>query len=119
MVISDAIKKGMYELKNENIEEPKLKTRLLMQYVLNKPRQYIIVNDMQELTEREEKEYFNGIKKLREGTPIEHITHQKEFMKLNFFVNEDVLIPRQDTEILVEEVIRIARKIRAKKIGSR
>lgn len=116
MKIMDAIKKGMIELKNENIEYPKLKSRLLMQFTLNKPRQYVIVNDMQELNENEEKRYFNAILKVKKGVPLEHITHQKEFMKLNFFVNENVLIPRQDTEILVEEVIKIAKKINGKKI---
>ena len=110
MTIMEAIKKGMIELKNENIETPKLKARLLMQFTLNKPRQYIIVNDLNELTKKEEAQYFSSIKKMREGVPLEYITHQREFMKLNFFVNENVLIPRQDTEILVEEVIKIAQK---------
>ena len=116
MTIMEAIKKGMIELKNENIESPKLKSRLLMQFILNKPRQYVIVNDMKELNQNEEKKYFDAIKKMRQGIPLEHITHQKEFMKLNFFVDENVLIPRQDTEILVEEVIKIAQKTNAKKI---
>ena len=49
MTIIELIKKGMIELKNSNIESPKLKARLLMQFILKKPRQYIIVNDMQEL----------------------------------------------------------------------
>lgn len=110
MKIKEAIEKGAVALKVENIESPKLKARMLMQFILNKPRQYIIVNDMQELSKGLEQEYFEGIAKLRQNIPIEHITHQKEFMKLNFFVNESVLIPRQDTEILVEEVIRIAKK---------
>ena len=116
MTISDAIKKGMIELKNGNIEEPKLKSRLLMQYVLNETRQYVIVNDMEQLDKVKEKQYFEEIKILKKGVPIEHITHQKEFMKLNFFVDKNVLIPRPDTEILVEEVINIAKKINAKKI---
>lgn len=116
MTIMEAIKKGMIELKNENIESPKLKSRLLMQFALNKPRQYVIVNDMEELNENEEKKYFDAILKIRKGNPIEHITHQKEFMKLNFFVDKNVLIPRQDTEILVEEVIKIAHKTNAKKV---
>ena len=116
MTIMEAIKKGMIELKNANIESPKLKSRLLMQFILNKPRQYVIVNDMKELNLSEEKKYFNSIAKMRKGIPLEHITHQKEFMKLNFFVDENVLIPRQDTEILVEEVIKIAQKTNAKKI---
>lgn len=116
MTIMEAIKKGMIELKNSNIESPKLKSRLLMQFTLNKTRQYVIVNDMEELNKSDEKKYFDAILKIRKGIPLEHITHQKEFMKLNFFVNENVLIPRQDTEILVEEVIKIAQKTNAKKI---
>ena len=116
MKIKEAIDKGAISLKVENIESPKLKARMLMQFILNKPRQYILVNDMQELSNGLEQEYFEGIDKLKCNIPIEHITHQKEFMKLNFFVNENVLIPRQDTEILVEEVIQIAKKTNGKKI---
>jgi len=116
MTIAEAMKKAMNELKNENIEFPKLKARLLMQFVLNVSRQYVIVNDMEEFDKNKEKQYFLLVRKLRQGFPIEHITHQKEFMKLNFFVDENVLIPRQDTEILVEEVINIAKKNNCKKI---
>ena len=116
MTIAEALKKGMIELKNANIESPKLKSRLLMQFTLNKPRQYVIVNDMEELNKNIEKKYFDAILKMKNGIPIEHRTHQKEFMKLNFFVDESVLIPRQDTEILVEEVISIAKRINARKI---
>ena len=116
MTISEIIKKGMIELKNVNIEEPKLIARLLMQYVLNESRQYVIVNDMEQLDKAKEKQYLEEIKILKKGVPIEHITHQKEFMKLSFFVDKNVLIPRQDTEILVEEVINIAKKNNAKKI---
>lgn len=116
MTILEALRKGMIDLKIANIEEPNLKSRLLMQYVLNVSRQYIIVNDMEELSKLKEKQYFDAMKLLKSGIPIEHITHQKEFMKLNFFVDSSVLIPRQDTEILVEEVIKIAKKINAKTI---
>ena len=116
MTLSETIKKGMIELKNENIEEPKLKARLLMQYILNESRQYVIVNDMEQLDKAKERQYFKKIEILKKGVPIEHITHQKEFMKLSFFVDKNVLIPRQDTEILVEEVINIAKKNNAKKI---
>mgnify|MGYP005767748681 FL=1 len=114
--IKEAIEKGMIELKVDNVEMPKLKARLLMQFILKKDRQYVIVNDMNNLTVAQEKKYFEYIKKLRKGIPLEYITHQREFMKLNFFVDENVLIPRADTEILVEEVIKIAKKMRAKKI---
>lgn len=116
MTISEAIRKGMIELKNGNIESPNLKARLLIQFILNKTRQYIIVNDKMEIDKQSEQKYFEEIKKMREGVPLEHITHQKEFMKLNFFVDEHVLIPRQDTEILVEEVIKIVKDTNSKKI---
>ena len=116
MELKKVIEKGAISLKVANIESPKLKARMLMQFILNVPRQYIIVNDMQGISEDIQKEYFKAIEQLKQNIPIEHITNQKEFMKLNFFVNKNVLIPRQDTEILVEEVIDIAKKINAKKI---
>jgi len=116
MTIRETLKKGMMELKNNNISEPKLKARLIMQYILNKPREYLLVYDNNTLTLRQEVDYFKAIKKIIKGIPLQHITHQQEFMKMNFYVNSDVLIPRPDTEVLVEEVIEIARKINAKKI---
>ena len=116
MTIKQALIKGVTVLKLEKISTPKLKARLLLQYVLKKPRQYLIVYDNQQLTDKEEQEYLKYVELLTQGEPIEHITHQKEFMKLNFYVDENVLIPRQDTEVLVEEVIKIAKKIKTKKI---
>ena len=116
MNIRQIIEKGAIELKINRIEMPKTKARMLIQFILNKPRQYIIVNDQKNLEKETEETYFKCIDMLKQGMPIEHITHQKEFMKLNFYVDENVLIPRQDTEILVEEVIDIAKKMKAKKI---
>lgn len=116
MQIKEVVRKGMIKLKTNNIEEPNLKSRLLMQYILNKPREYLLVHDDKQLTLRQEVNYFKAIKKLLDGEPLQHITHRQEFMKLMFYVDENVLIPRPDTEILVEEVIKIAKKISAKKI---
>lgn len=116
MLIKEAIRKGMISLKTNNIQEPNLKSRLLMQYILNKPRQYLLIHDNEELTNKQEKAYLENIEKMIKGVPLQHITHSQEFMKMNFYVNENVLIPRPDTEILVEEVINIAKKTNAKKI---
>ena len=116
MTIKETIRKGMIILKTNNVTEPNIKSRLIMQYVLNKPREYLVVYDKKELTLRQEVNYFKAIKKLCQGIPIQHITNRQEFMKMTFFVDENVLIPRPDTEILVEEVIKIAKKINAKKI---
>ena len=116
MTIREAINKGAIELKIKSIDSPKLKARLLMQFILNETRQYLVVYDKKQITQQQEENYFKAINKLTKGIPIQHITHSQEFMKLNFYVDNNVLIPRQDTEILVEEVIKIAKKINAKKI---
>lgn len=116
MTIREAIGKATIQMKTKNIDSPKLKARLTMQFLLKQTRQYVMVYDEQELTQEQQNKYFKQIEKLAKGIPLQHITHQQEFMKMNFYVNEKVLIPRPDTEILVEEVIQIAKKINAKKI---
>lgn len=116
MTIREAISKASLQFKTKNIEAPKLKARLLMQFILKQTRQYIIVYDEKNLTLKQEKRYFEKVEKIIQGIPLQHITHQQEFMKMNFYVSKDVLIPRPDTEVLVEEVIKIAKKINAKKI---
>lgn len=110
MTIKEALSKGTIMLKNNNVESPKLKARLLLQYVLKQTRQYIIVYDNKEINKKEQFEYFVNIEKLTTGVPLQHITHSQEFMKMDFFVDENVLIPRPDTEILVEETIKISKK---------
>lgn len=116
MTIKETLNKGMIMLKSNNIESPKLKARLLLQYILKKPRQHLIVYDNEQITKKEQWEYFVNIEKLSKGVPLQHITHLQEFMKMDFYVNENVLIPRPDTEILVEEIIKIASKFEKTKI---
>ena len=116
MNIRQAINKAMVKLKTNKIESPNLKARMLMQFVLDKPRQYILVRDDEELDLNTLNKYLETVDKLCENIPIEHITHMKEFMKMNFYVDENVLIPRQDTEVLVEEVIEIAKRNNSIKI---
>ena len=116
MTIGETLKRGRIKLKTNGISEPNLKARLLLQFILNKTRQQLLVYDNEILNLRQEVDYFKGIRKIIEGVPLQHITHEQEFMRLNFYVNEKVLIPRPDTEILVEEVIDIAKRIKVKKI---
>lgn len=116
MNIREAIKTGMNMIKEKNIEDATLKSKMIMENVLGQNRQYIIANDLNQLDYEQEKEYFFEIEKLLENNPIEYITNKKEFMNLKLYVNQDVLIPRQDTEILVEEVINILQNIKAENI---
>lgn len=112
MTIKQAMEKAIVNLKLEKISSPILKSRMLMQYIVQKSKEYLVIHDDQKLTTKQEEEYIKGIKLIQKGMPIEYIIHQKEFMKLNFYVDKNVLIPRQDTEILVEEVIKIAKEVR-------
>lgn len=116
MTIKQTLTKGTIILKSNNIDSPKLKARLLLQYVLKKTRQYLIIYDNEEVGKKEQWEYFVNIDKLAKGVPLQHITHTQEFMKMDFYVDENVLIPRPDTEILVEEVINIAKRMGKSKI---
>ena len=105
MKINEIIKKGIDELKENNIEEPILKMRILVANIINKNKEYITTHGEDVLDEDSKKEILSGIDKLKKHLPIQYITKNQEFMKLKFYVNENVLIPRSDTEILVEEVI--------------
>ncbi len=112
MTIKEALNKGTFMLKNNNIETPKLKARLLLQFTLNKTREYLIIYDNESISQDKEVLYFKYIDKLIQGIPLQYITNTQEFMKMSFFVNDNVLIPQPDTEILVEETIKIARNIK-------
>lgn len=99
------------KLKENNIEDYGLKTKLLICKTINKPKEYLIIHDKEELTEEQILEIKNNVNKIIEGVPIQYITNNQEFMGVNFFVNENVLIPQPDTEILVEEVINLAKNM--------
>lgn len=116
MTIREVLIYCINKLKKENIEEPILKAKILVANILKQNKEYLIINEQKTIKEEE----FNKIKekteKIIKGMPIQYITNNQEFMGLNFFVNENVLIPQPDTEILVEETIKIAKETNANKI---
>ena len=111
MTIKELLNQGIIMLKNEGIDSPKNKARLILEYTLKKSREYLIIYDKQEVTPKQRDLYIKNIKKIIKGIPLQYITGIQEFMKMKFFVTKDVLIPQPDTEILVEEVIKIAQTI--------
>ena len=66
----------------------------------------LVINHTQEIPEDKIQEFKSGLQKIKEQVPIQYITNHQEFMKLDFYVDENVLIPQPDTETLVEEVIK-------------
>lgn len=96
---------GVKRLKEAGIKEADLDARLLLEYVCHTDRNTLLAHPEQVVTEEQEISYVNHLKKREKRVPLQHITGHQEFMGLNFYVNQYVLIPRQDTENLVEEVM--------------
>ena len=108
MQVKRDLEEAVKILKDNNIDEAIIKAKIVLCMVLKIEKEYIIINDSKEMAKEDEEKYFQYINKLKNGIPLQYITNNQEFMKLNFFVDENVLIPRADTEILVEEVISLA-----------
>lgn len=105
MNINELLIYGRKYLLDSNIEDVPLKVRLLLEHILNMNKYELVINHTQEIDELKISEYKNGLEKIKNNIPIQYITNHQEFMKLNFYVDENVLIPQPDTEILVEQVI--------------
>ncbi len=96
---------GVKQLEKAGIAEGKLNARLLLEYVCKMDRNTLLAHPELLVEKEQEKRYVNLIEQRAERIPLQHITGVQEFMGLEFYVNQNVLIPRQDTEILVEEVM--------------
>lgn len=97
---------GQQKLNEAGIAEAKLDARLLLEKVCQTDRNYLLTHGDEEVDSVKEECYVNFIARRKEHEPLQYITGEQEFMGLNFQVSPAVLIPRQDTEILVEEVMR-------------
>ena len=105
MNLKEILKYGKEELIKNNIEDASIIAKELAEYIFKITRAQIIANNDMEFSKDQTDNYINSIKKISTGIPIQYITNNQEFMNLNFYVDENVLIPQPDTETLVEEVI--------------
>ncbi len=99
------LRQGINELKNNSVENSVLDAQLLLCHILNCDRLYLITYADKKIDTQIVVEYKQVIKQRIKGMPVQYIIGKQEFMSLPFYVTKDVLIPRADTEILVEYVI--------------
>ena len=107
MTYQELEQKGAGILQKAGVLDPKVDARLLLLFVSKKSAASLLLDQKEEVEPAVEEEYLALIKRRERRIPLQHITGETEFMGLLFSVSEDVLCPRQDTEILVEEVLKL------------
>ncbi len=97
---------GKEQLQKAGIMDAELDARLLLEFICHTDRNALYAHGDQEIEDEKMHDFLQLIEKRAAHIPLQHLTGEQNFMGLDFLVNEHVLIPRQDTEILVEEIMR-------------
>ena len=116
MKIIDNLKDGYQILKGNNIPSYKIDCEILMSQTLNISREEVLLNLEKEVKKEEREKYFVLINRRKKNEPIAYITNNKTFWRDYFITNKNVLIPRPDSEHLVEQTLRIIKKNQSKRI---
>ena len=116
MKIIDNLKDGYEMLKRNNISSYKIDCEILMSQTLNISREEVLLNLEKVIKEEEREKYFNFVNRRKKKEPVAYITKNKNFWRSNFITNKNVLIPRPDSEHLVEQTIKLIQKKQAKRI---
>ncbi len=109
-IINDLLTVSTDFLKNKNIESPRLSAELLLAHQLKTDRIRLYTGFDQPVGEYDLSQYRAMIKRLIDGEPLQYITGVQEFWSMEFMVNSSVLIPRPETEILVEQAVTVYNK---------
>ncbi len=107
MKIREILKKGIDGLSEYGVEEAREKAKRLLLYELGVSNEYMMMHLEEALPERQIELFEKDVQELIKGKPVQYITHSQWFYGLEFYVDENVLIPQPDTEVLVEEVISL------------
>ena len=102
-----ALNYGNNQLKINNINTHSLDSEILLSKILNKTREDILINLEKNILPEELAKYKKLISRRKSNEPVAYIVQNKEFWKSNFFINKDVLIPRPETELVIEEIIKL------------
>ena len=109
MDINSALKKGQSILIDNNIISAKLDSEILMSQAIRKNKEFIILNLQKQIKKRDLDYFDNLIQERAKSKPIAQIIKKKDFWKYEFIVNNNVLIPRPDTEILIEQALKLVK----------
>lgn len=109
MKVRELLKNGTVKLTEYKIEDAILKVRMLLLYELQIQNEYLAVHLDEEASSEIAQNFEKHLEELIAGKPIQYITNSQEFFGLDFYIDENVLIPQPDTEILVEEIIEICK----------
>ena len=110
MNIENILNEGISILKKSKISNPQLDSEILLSSSIKRDKKYIILNPKEPLSPEQKEKFKNLIERRKKGEPVAYLINKKEFWKDNFFVNKDVLIPRPDTELIIEQVLKIYSK---------
>ena len=110
MNINLAIKEGSKILKSKFIPNPLLDAEILMAKTINKDRNFILLNSSNPINKNDLNNFYKLIEQRSSGKPVSYLTKIKSFWNSEFFITNDILIPRPDTELVVENILRLTKQ---------
>ena len=110
MNINLALSQGSKILRNKFIPNSQLDSEILMAKTINKDRKYVLLNSNNILNKNDLKNFYDLIEKRSLGNPVAYLTNKKFFWSSEFFITNDALVPRPETELLVENILRLTEK---------
>ena len=110
MNINLAINEGSKILKSKFIPNPLLDAEILMGKTINKDRNYILLNHNNPINKNDLNNFYKLIQQRSLGSPIAYLTKKKSFWNSEFFISKDILIPRPDTELIIENILRLTKQ---------
>ena len=121
MIIEKVISEAYRKLKKSGIKTAKLDSEILMSKVIQKDRAFVILNSDYDLKKNLLNSYKDLIQKRSIGTPVSYLTGTKNFWNYDFKINKNVLIPRPDTELIIQEILNLTKnknKLRFLDVGT-
>lgn len=107
VTIEKLLKDGIEIIRQRDYNNPYLDVQLILCHLLKKDRVYVHLNRKEEVDDEIKNKFLDMVHKRNQGYPLQYMTNVQEFMGLEFFVQEGILVPRPDTEILVEKIINL------------